>query len=77
MDNAYDSGNSGGHLGSHHEAFGAVTDPVSNAFSDAVRAICYAKEYGERAADARIYCYNGKTLPAKLVQDACESLRRM
>lgn len=58
------------------EVFAAVTDPVSNPFSDTVRAICYAKEYGEEASAIDIYCYNGDTLPAELVAEAAASLRR-
>ena len=58
------------------EVFDAVAEPVSNPFSDAVRAICYAKEYGEEAAEIDIYCYNGETLPAELAAEAAASLRR-
>ena len=58
------------------DVFAAVTKPVSNPFSDAVRAICYAKEYGEEALETKIYCYNGETLPAELVTEATASLRR-
>lgn len=58
------------------EVFAAVAEPVSNPFSDAVRAICYAKEYGPDAAKMDIYCYNGKKLPAELAAKAAASLHR-
>ena len=57
------------------EVFAAATDPVSNAFSDSVRAICYAKKYGKDAADITQWCYNGEKLPADLVQKAIDSLQ--
>ena len=56
------------------EVFDAVTDPVSNPFSDAVRAICWAKKYGEDAADTDCYCYNGEKLPAELTAKAYDSI---
>jgi dihydrodipicolinate synthase/N-acetylneuraminate lyase len=55
--------------------FSAVDHPVSNTFSDAVRAICHAQEYRERAADIPCYCYNGDTLPADLIDTAFTCLR--
>ncbi len=58
------------------EVFAAVKAPVSNPFSDAVRAVCCAKEYGPEVAKMDIYCYNGKKLPAELAAKAAESLRR-
>lgn len=48
--------------------------PVSNAFSDAVRAICHAREYGEKAAETPCCCYNGKELPVRLLRVARQSL---
>lgn len=56
------------------EVFGAVTEPVSNAFSDAVRAICWAKKYGSEAAGTDCYCYNGEKLPPELIKCAFERL---
>ncbi len=56
------------------EVFAAVTAPVSNAFSDAVRAICQTKKYGDDAAGVDCYCYNGKKLPSELIKCASESL---
>lgn len=56
------------------EVFGAVTDPVSNAFSDAVRAICWAKKYGTEAVNTICYCYNGEILPSELIKCAFDSL---
>ncbi len=56
------------------EVFDAVTEPVSNAFSDAVRAICQAKKYGPEAGSMDCYCYNGKKLPSELIKCAYESL---
>ena len=53
------------------EVFEAIKEPVSNAFSDAVRAICWAKEYGKNAETVDCYCYNGKKLPAELIGTAC------
>ena len=58
------------------EVFAAVKEPVSNPFSDAVRAVCYAKEYGAEAARMDIYCYNGRKLPPELTAKAAESLLR-
>ena len=52
----------------------AARDPVSNAFSDAVRAICHVQEYGEAAAETPCYCYNGEELPARLIRTACQSM---
>ena len=52
----------------------AAKAPVSNAFSDAVRAICHAKEYGEEAAEKDCYCYEGSQLPVRLIRLAQESL---
>lgn len=57
------------------EVFDAVEDPISNAFSDAVRAICWAKEYGGASADIDCYCFNGKKLPAELISRADSSIR--
>lgn len=56
------------------EVFSAVTDPVSNAFSDAVRAICWAKKYGNEAERTDCYCYNGEKLPSELTGKAYASL---
>ena len=56
------------------EVFGAVTEPVSNAFSDAVRAICWAKKYGTEAERTDCYCYNGAKLPPELIEKAFTSL---
>ena len=52
----------------------AGKDPISNAFSDAVRAICHAQEYGEAAMETPCYCYNGEELPVRLIRTACQSL---
>lgn len=56
------------------EVFDAVTEPVSNAFSDAVRAICWAKKYGPCAENIDCYCYNGEKLPVELIRRAVESI---
>ncbi len=57
------------------EVFGDVTDPVSNAFSDAVRAISWAKAYGAEAEEVACYCFNGKNLSPELIGKAFTSLR--
>ncbi len=57
------------------EVFGAVTDPVSNAFSDAVRAISWAKAYGTEAERTACYCFNGEKLSPELIAKAFASLR--
>ena len=56
------------------EVFDAVTEPVSNAFSDAVRAICWAKKYGAYACTTDCYCYNGEKLPPGLIAKAFDSI---
>lgn len=58
------------------EVFGTVTEPVSNAFSDAVRAVCWAKAYGSEAEITDCYCYNGEKLPPELIGRACCSITR-
>ena len=58
------------------EVFDAVSEPVSNAFSDAVRAICHVKEFGRDAANINAYCYNGERLPADLIRAAAFSMER-
>ena len=54
--------------------FDAVTDPVSNAFSDAARAICHAQKFKEQAPGIPCYCYDGRTLPVSLIETAREAL---
>lgn len=56
------------------EVFDAVTDPVSNAFSDAVRAICWAEAYGPEACSRDCYCYNGEKLSPELIRTASDSI---
>ena len=54
------------------EVFASVEKQVSNAFSDAVRAICHVQEYGGAAPGVPCYCYNGETLPVELVEKVCD-----
>lgn len=50
------------------KAFALVHTPVSNAFSDAVRAICHVQEHGDAACHIPCYCYNGETLSPDLIE---------
>ena len=54
------------------EVFASVKTPVSNAFSDAVRAICHVQEYGEAVPGVPCYCYNGQMLPVELIEKVME-----
>lgn len=58
------------------EVFAAAAEPVSNAFSDSVRAICYAKKYGKAAIDMPQWCYNGEKLSEEFATKTIESLER-
>lgn len=51
------------------KAFALVQTPVSNAFSDAVRAICHVQEYGDSAYQIPCYCYNGEPLSPDLIEE--------
>ena len=59
------------------EVFDAADNPVSNAFSDSVRAICHAKQYGEKAESVPAWCFNGRALPKEFIRTAGGSLGRM
>ena len=54
------------------EVFAQVQTPVSNAFSDAVRAICHVQEYGDTAWEIPCRCYNGETLSVDLIKKVNE-----
>lgn len=58
------------------KVFKLVKKPVSNAFSDAVRAISHVQEYGDAAWEIPCYCYNGETLPEELIRQVSDTLKK-